>query len=109
MVNYLAAADALVMPGMINGLNASPLKLFEYAAMARPIVADDAPAMREILGDDGARYFPPGDDAALCAALDAVRRDPPPPPRWPSAPAPASARLPTGRAPPHPGPGQRKR
>ncbi len=76
VVAWVAAADALVVPGMINGLNASPLKMFEYAAMARPIVADDMPAVREILGDDGARYFASGDVAALGAALDAVRRDP---------------------------------
>lgn len=76
VVGYLAAADAVVVPGMINGLNASPLKMFEYAAMARPIVADDAPATREILGDDGARYFRSGEEAGLCAALDAIRRDP---------------------------------
>jgi len=76
VVDYLAAADALVVPGVINGLNASPLKMFEYAAMGRPIVADDTPATREILGDDGARYFPSGDEAALRAALDAIRRDP---------------------------------
>jgi len=64
------------VPGMINGLNASPLKMFEYAAMARPIVADDTPAVREILGDDGARYFASGDVAALGAALRELRRDP---------------------------------
>jgi glycosyltransferase involved in cell wall biosynthesis len=73
---YLAAADALVLPGTVSGLNASPLKLFEYAAMARPIVAADLPALREVLGDDGAHYVPPGDVAGLRAALDAIRRDP---------------------------------
>jgi len=76
VVAWVAAADALVVPGMINGLNASPLKMFEYAAMARPIVADDMPAVREILGDDGARYFASGDVPALGAALRDIRRDP---------------------------------
>ena len=76
VVDYLAAADALVIQGTVSGLNASPLKLFEYAAMARPIVAGDIPAVREILGDDGAAYFPQGDEAALCAALLALHRDP---------------------------------
>jgi glycosyltransferase involved in cell wall biosynthesis len=76
VVDYLAAADALVIQGTVSGLNASPLKLFEYAAMDRPIVAGDIPAVREILGDDGAVYFPQGDGAALCAALLAVQRDP---------------------------------
>jgi glycosyltransferase involved in cell wall biosynthesis len=76
VVDYLAAADALVIQGTVSGLNASPLKLFEYAAMERPIVAGDIPAVREILGDDGAAYFPQGDDAALCAALLSLQRDP---------------------------------
>ena len=57
VVDWVAAADALVVPGVINGLNASPLKMFEYAAMDRPIVADDIPAVREILGDDGAQLL----------------------------------------------------
>lgn len=74
--DYLAAADALVLPGTVSGLNASPLKLFEYAAMARPVVAVDAPALREILGDDGASYVASGDEAGLAAALAAVRGDP---------------------------------
>lgn len=76
VVNWVAAADALVVPGVINGLNASPLKMFEYAAMARPIVADDLPAVREILGDDGATYFRSGDEGALHEALDQIRREP---------------------------------
>ena len=74
--DYLAAADALVLPGTVSGLNASPLKLFEYAAMARPIVALDAPALREILGPDGACWVAAGDDEGLCAALATIRRDP---------------------------------
>jgi len=75
VVDWVAAADVLVVPGMINGLNASPLKMFEYAAMGRPIVAEDLPAVREILGDDGARYFGPGDVGALRDALFQVRGD----------------------------------
>lgn len=66
---YLAAADVLVVPGTVSGLNASPLKLFEYAAMDRPVVAVESVALREILGTDGAIYFPAGDEAALARAL----------------------------------------
>ncbi|HEU5326815.1 MAG TPA: glycosyltransferase [Thermomicrobiales bacterium] len=74
-LDYLAAADALVLPGVINGINASPLKLFEYAAMARPIVAPDAPAVREILGGD-AYYFSTGDEAGLRVALTVIQQQP---------------------------------
>lgn len=73
---YLAAADVLVLPGTVSGLNASPLKLFEYAAMERAIVAADTPALREILGDDGALYFAAGDEVALARALARVAADP---------------------------------
>ncbi len=76
VVNWVAAADALVVPGVINGLNASPLKMFEYAAMARPIVAADLPAVREVLGDDGAIYFQAGDPQALYTALNTVCAQP---------------------------------
>jgi glycosyltransferase involved in cell wall biosynthesis len=56
---YLAAADVLVIPDTVTKASASPLKLFEYAAMARPIVASDLPALREILPADTARYVAP--------------------------------------------------
>lgn len=65
---YLAAADALVIPDTVTDATASPLKMFEYMAMARPIVCVDRAALREIL-DDGALYFPRGDAAALADAL----------------------------------------
>ncbi len=65
---YLYAADVLVIPDTVTTLTASPLKLFEYMAAGRPIVLRELPALREILGDD-ALYFPPGDAAALAAAL----------------------------------------
>jgi glycosyltransferase involved in cell wall biosynthesis len=76
VARYLAAADALVIPGTVSGRNASPLKMFEYMAMHRPIVAVDLPSLREILGDDGALYVPAGDPDALAAALLALAADP---------------------------------
>lgn len=74
--DYLAAADVLVVPGTVSGLNASPLKLFEYAAMERPVVAVESAALREILGTDGAIYFAAGDEAALAGALARSLTDP---------------------------------
>ena len=72
----LAAADALVIQGTVSGLNASPLKLFEYAAMDRPIVAGDIPAVREILGDDGAAYFPQATTRPSAPPCSPLQRDP---------------------------------
>ncbi|MBI4672667.1 MAG: glycosyltransferase [Chloroflexi bacterium] len=73
IAQYLAAADALVIPDTVTDATASPLKMFEYMAMARPIVCVERASLREILGDD-ALYFPRGDVAALARALqDAMR------------------------------------
>ena len=66
---YLAAADILVIPDTVTKASASPLKLFEYAAMARPIVATDLPALCEILPPDAAHYVTPGDAAATAAGI----------------------------------------
>lgn len=76
VARYLAAADCLVVPRTVSGLNASPLKLFEYAAMERPIVAVDSPALVEVLGADGALYVPVGDEAALARALRKIAGEP---------------------------------
>jgi glycosyltransferase involved in cell wall biosynthesis len=75
VVEYVAAADALVIPDTVTTLTASPLKLFEYMAAGRPIVLRELPALREILADDGL-YFPPGDAAVLTTALALLAADP---------------------------------
>lgn len=76
----LRAADALVLPNRATTISArytSPLKLFEYLAAGRPIVASDLPAIREILRDnENARLVPPDDPRALADALRAVTLDP---------------------------------
>lgn len=66
---YLAAADVLVIPGTVSGASASPLKLFEYMAMERPIVTVDIPALREIVDERCAYFFPEGNTEALAQAL----------------------------------------
>ncbi len=68
---YLAAADAFVIPDTVTDATASPLKQFEYMAMARPIVCVDRASLREIL-QDVAFYFPRGDAQALANALRAA-------------------------------------
>lgn len=76
---YLAAMDVLLAPpqavthsaaGRDIGRWMSPLKVFEYMAAARPIIASDIPAVREILRDgETALLAPPRDIEAWMAAL----------------------------------------
>nr|WP_159432983.1 glycosyltransferase family 4 protein [Thiohalospira halophila] len=55
----------------------SPLKLFEYMAMARPIVSADLPVLREVLREDeNALLAAPGDAADWARALERLRDDP---------------------------------
>jgi glycosyltransferase involved in cell wall biosynthesis len=73
VAGLLARATALVLPNTPSAVSTrytSPLKLFEYMAAARPIVASDLPALREVLRhEDTALLVPAGDAAALAAAL----------------------------------------
>jgi glycosyltransferase involved in cell wall biosynthesis len=77
---YLAAADVVVLPTTADLAYASytsPLKLFEYMAAGRPIVASDLPVLREVLRDEeNALLFPPGDGEALAAAIERLWADP---------------------------------
>ena len=56
---------------------ASPLKLFEYMALARAIIAPDAPNIREILSHGGdALLFEPNNPSSLAGAIRAAVSDP---------------------------------
>jgi glycosyltransferase involved in cell wall biosynthesis len=56
---------------------ASPLKIFEYMACGRAIVAPDQPNIREILVDgETALLFDPDDPAALWRAIRRLAGDP---------------------------------
>jgi glycosyltransferase involved in cell wall biosynthesis len=77
---YLWAADALVMPytsRVPTQRSMSPLKMFEYMAARRPIVATDFPAIREVLRNrENAFLVEPDSPAALTAGIQAVQEDP---------------------------------
>ncbi|THB65574.1 MAG: glycosyltransferase family 1 protein [Gammaproteobacteria bacterium] len=49
VAKYVAAFDIALQPGVTS--YASPLKLFEYMAMQRAIIAPDTPNIREVLTD----------------------------------------------------------
>ncbi len=76
----LADADILVLPNTATEVSArytSPLKLFEYLAAGRPIVASRLPALAEVLEDGvNALLVAPGDPAALADAIRRLAADP---------------------------------
>jgi len=72
---HLADAAVLALPNPASAISTrftSPLKLFEYMAAGRAIVASDLPAIREILrNNETALLVEPGSAAALA---DGIRR-----------------------------------
>jgi glycosyltransferase involved in cell wall biosynthesis len=73
---YLNASDVLVIPETVTTMTASPLKLFEYMAVGKPIVCKDMPALREILEGDSAVFFEAGNIEALARGIAGVLDDP---------------------------------
>ena len=76
----LAWASVLVLPNTASAISdryTSPLKLFEYLQMGRPIVASNLAALREVLTDGvSALLVPPGDPRALGQALLRLKNEP---------------------------------
>ncbi|MFH2000547.1 MAG: glycosyltransferase family 4 protein [Planctomycetota bacterium] len=77
---WLSAADLLVLPNSgrfaISSHYTSPMKLFEYMASKRPIVASDLPSLREVLRhEENALLVPPDDSQALAKAMDRLLTD----------------------------------
>jgi glycosyltransferase involved in cell wall biosynthesis len=82
----LAVCDVLVMPYqrrvMVSGGRLdtaqwmSPLKMFEYMAMGRAIVASDLPVLREVLDDTCSILVEPSEPAEWIAALRRVAGNP---------------------------------
>ncbi len=62
----LAAADVFVLPSWWEG---QPLVLQEALRAGLPVVASDVGGVRDLTGDTAALLVPPGDPAALAAAV----------------------------------------
>jgi glycosyltransferase involved in cell wall biosynthesis len=71
---YMTAADVLVLPNSgeteISSRYTSPLKLFEYMAARRPIVASDLPSIRETLNLNNSLLVKPDDSSALAEGIN---------------------------------------
>jgi glycosyltransferase involved in cell wall biosynthesis len=73
---WLSASDVLVLPNsgkeQISRVYTSPMKLFEYMASGRPIVASNLPSIRDILNEENAVFFKADDAESLHSALKEV-------------------------------------
>lgn len=76
---YEKAFDILVIPFPREkhyAHYASPLKLFEYMASRKPIVASDLPSIREILNQDNSILVKPDSPKALAEGIKKVLNNP---------------------------------
>jgi len=73
---WLKAADVLVLPNSskeeISQYWTSPMKMFEYMASKRPIVASDLSSIREILNEANAVLVEPDNTEALASGIKDV-------------------------------------
>lgn len=81
---YQAAADVLLMPygtqiagsgGGNSAEIASPMKMFEYMAAGRAIIASDLPVIHEVLNEEMAIFCPPEDEQAWQRSLRNLAED----------------------------------
>lgn len=76
---YLMAADILVLPNSgkerISSHYTSPMKLFEYMASGKPIVASKLPSIEEILNDSNAALVDSDNPKALANGINSLIED----------------------------------
>ncbi|CAN5165608.1 N/A [soil metagenome] len=79
MPHYVGSADILVIPNSgkedISKLYTSPMKLFEYMASGRPIIASNLPSIREILNESNAYFFESDNPEDLARVIKHVLKD----------------------------------
>ncbi|MDP3956221.1 MAG: glycosyltransferase family 4 protein [bacterium] len=74
---YQRACDVLVLPMPLNQYAYMlPLKVFEYMASGRPIVASRLPAVADVLDDNNSVLVEPGNIAELADALSRTTKNP---------------------------------
>ena len=75
---YIGAMDICVAPHTKISNQSSPVKIFDYMACARPIIASDIEVVREITGNSGcALLVPPGEAISLAKNVIRLIKDEP--------------------------------
>lgn len=76
---WLAVADVLVLPNTaheeISSHYTSPMKLFEYMASGRPILASNIPSIAEVLPVHAGYFFCPDDPDSLAFSIREIVAD----------------------------------
>lgn len=76
---YQRAADVLVLPNTAteeaSRVETSPVKLFEYLASGKPIVASDIPSIREVVSEREVTFARPDDGRDLARAILEALKD----------------------------------
>ncbi len=76
---FLKASDILVLPNSaqeeISKFYTSPLKLFEYMASGRPIVASNLPSIAEVLNEKNSVLVKPDNEEALAEGIKKMLSD----------------------------------
>lgn len=80
MPRWLCAADVLLLPNSgkeaISRLYTSPMKMFEYMAAGKPIVASRLQSITEILNDANAELVEPDNPHSLAEGILRLKNDP---------------------------------
>lgn len=78
VMEQLSQACIAVLPNRKGSVSefTSPLKLFEYMAAGCAIVVSDLPVFHEVLGQEDASWFSPGDPESLAASIRRLVADP---------------------------------
>lgn len=76
---YLKSADCLVLTGTkeseISREHTSPMKMFEYMASSRPIVASELPSFKEVLNDNNCIFVEPDNPEAIAIGIKKALND----------------------------------
>ncbi|MFH0854172.1 MAG: glycosyltransferase family 4 protein [bacterium] len=76
---FLKCADVLLLPNLSDTKESvnytSPIKMFEYMASQKPIIASDLPSIREILNDSNCLFVEPGNADDLIEKLNLIMAD----------------------------------